>query len=94
MSQDSLTADDIINGRNPHAFAVHLRCANCLKDTMRLVDASTEAEPPANIEDFLECGLLRRMVVVCSVCECPSAQLTGVDHAHGSWDADSDDWGA
>lgn len=63
------------------SFIVHLRCANCLKDSVRRLDVPEAEEAPTSIDELLESNYLAEQRYACTRCDSAIATVTGVQVA-------------
>ncbi len=59
-------------------FKLHLRCENCLKDSVQIFDVPDVVDAPTNVSELLESGALEHQPFACKECESAIGMLVGV----------------
>jgi hypothetical protein len=60
------------------AFELHIRCENCARETVRVLEVPDIDEAPQDVEDLASSGLLSEMRFCCARCESVIGRLFAV----------------
>lgn len=60
------------------AFELHIRCENCSRESVRLLEVPDVDDAPQDVEDLAESGLLSGLRFCCARCECVIGRLFAV----------------
>ncbi len=60
-------------------FEMHVRCENCARDSVLMLDVPNVEGAPTTIDDVLGSGLIDRQPYSCAGCECPAASLIAIN---------------
>ncbi|TRC78548.1 hypothetical protein FJV80_24720 [Mesorhizobium sp. WSM4310] len=64
--------------KETRVFTLHVRCTNCLRESVLPIEIPDEEGAPANADDLVESGCLDRIRFQCGPCESVIAQLIGI----------------
>lgn len=64
--------------RDYRSFHLHIRCENCLRETMRVIEVPPGDGSPDDADELIESGFLGNMNFCCSHCDCVIGQLFGI----------------
>lgn len=60
------------------AFELHIRCENCFRETVHILEVPGADEAPQDAEDLAESGLLSNLRYCCARCESLIGRLFAV----------------
>ena len=70
--------------RDVRIFDLHIRCENCLRETMRAVEVPKVDDAPSDEDELVESGYLGAMRFVCRRCDGTIGRLFGVAQRRSS----------
>lgn len=59
-------------------FRLHLRCDNCIKESIRTLDVPEADDAPCDIDELLDSAFLQSQRFSCDACETPIALIAGI----------------
>lgn len=60
-------------------FTLHIRCENCMRDSMKVVDVPIGDDAPRDADDLTESVYLRTIPFRCRPCGSVIGRLVGID---------------
>jgi hypothetical protein len=60
-------------------FQLHIRCANCLRDSSPVLNVPDADDAPSDVEELLESAVLQQFRFECDDCGSAIASLVGVN---------------
>jgi hypothetical protein len=59
-------------------FRLHIRCSNCLRESMRLLEVPAVADAPSDPDELMDSAYLENMPFCCAYCESIIGRLVGI----------------
>lgn len=57
------------------SFELHIRCDNCMRETVKTLDVPNVDDAPTDPEDLIDSAFLQSIPYRCTTCQCQVGQL-------------------